>query len=73
MMYPEMMSIVVKQHHEYLRNLAKPEPLVPTFADLGRSTRRQLGTVMIRLGVLLGGQIVRPAAAAPSPKVSFQK
>jgi hypothetical protein len=70
MMYPEMIIIVAKEHQEYLRNLAKPEPLVPTFADLSRSTRHQIGAAMIRIGVLLGGTT---AHAEPAPTLSFQE
>ena len=58
MMHPELMHIIVKGMQADRRQEAV-EPMDMPFTDAADATRRIIGKVMIRLGVLVGGHAVR--------------
>jgi hypothetical protein len=55
MMHPELMHIIVSDMQAD-RRLEATEPLVPTFSELGRSTRTRMGRALVRIGYMLGGR-----------------
>ena len=63
MMHPELMLIIV-QDTQADRRLDASEPLVPPLSTIARTARKRLGTAMVRIGLLIGGNVLRPTPAA---------
>lgn len=55
MMHPELMHIVIKSHHDYLRSLAKGESFADDVRHGYRSLRNAIGRGMVRTGRWLEG------------------
>jgi hypothetical protein len=66
MMYPEMMEIVIKSHHRYLRSLAHGDSFLDDVQHLLRLFRNALGRGMVRTGRWIEGQAPVPADAVPA-------
>jgi len=69
MMHPELMQIIVRDMQAD-RRLEASEPLVPTFAELGRTARTLLGRALVRIGYTLGG---RDLQVTPSRELDLRQ
>lgn len=64
MMYPELMEILVRSRHDYLRSLAQGDSALDDARNLLSFLRHALGGLMVRTGRMLGGQ--------PAPTLTLQ-
>lgn len=62
MMYPELMEIVVRSHHEYLRSLARGDSVMDDVRFVSRSLRNALGDGLVRAGRWLEGHTSPPVS-----------